>query len=119
MERPFPLEALGLQFVLAADARAEQLPPFRAYLADQLRRAALSVYLNLKEGVGEFSPGEKARFYRMPFRSLRESCGCLDVTRALHPSLAKDVERAASIAANLGPQIHRLALYQRTRIQKE
>ena len=55
-----PIERLALQFVIAVDAVAEQLPRRRAYLVNQLCRAALSVYLNLREGIGEFSPRNPA-----------------------------------------------------------
>jgi four helix bundle protein len=34
----------------------------RAYLADELQRAATSIVLNIAEGAGEFSRKDKARF---------------------------------------------------------
>jgi four helix bundle protein len=52
------------------------LPPGRADLADQLRRATLSISLNIAEGSGEFAPKEKARFYRIAKRSATE-CGAI------------------------------------------
>ena len=52
----------GLDFVVVADEIIGGLPKGRAYLADQLRRAASSIALNVAEGAGEFSPNEKARF---------------------------------------------------------
>ena len=52
-----------------------------AYLADQLRRAATSVPLNIAEGAREYSAGDKARFYRMARRSATESAAILDVCR--------------------------------------
>lgn len=69
----------GLGFVAFASRLVESLPPGHAYLADQLRRAALSVTLNTAEGAGEFSPAEKARFYRMAKRSATECAAVLDV----------------------------------------
>ncbi len=50
----------------------------RGDLADQLRRAAASIPLNLAEGAGEFAPKEKARFYRMARRSGSECAAILD-----------------------------------------
>jgi four helix bundle protein len=50
----------------------------RAELMDQFRRASLSVALNIAEGAGEFSPREKARFYRMAKRSATECGAVLD-----------------------------------------
>lgn len=49
-------------------------------LVDQLRRASLSVMLNLAEGSGEFSPAEKNRFYRISRRSACECAAVLDYT---------------------------------------
>ncbi|MEM7206154.1 MAG: four helix bundle protein [Planctomycetota bacterium] len=74
---------LGIEFVVHADQLASQFSPGRAPLADQLRRASTSICLNTAEGAGEFSPGEKARFYRMGRRSATEAAAILDVCRAL------------------------------------
>ena len=38
--------------------------------------------LNIAEGAGEFSPGDKARFYRMARRSATECAAILDACRA-------------------------------------
>jgi four helix bundle protein len=50
-----------------------------AWLANQMRRAAASIALNIAEGTGEFSKAEKARFYRMARRSAFELSAALDV----------------------------------------
>jgi len=73
----------GLDFVVVADEIVGGLPKGRAYLADQLRRAAASIALNVAEGAGEFSPNEKARFYRIARRSATESAGLLDLLQRL------------------------------------
>ncbi len=74
---------VAIDFVALADTIVEQMPRGRAYLADQLQRAATSVPLNIAEGAGEFSPKEKARFYRMAKRSATECAAILDVGRRL------------------------------------
>jgi four helix bundle protein len=48
-------------------------------VSDQLLRACTSIVLNLAEGVAEYSPGEKARFYRMARRSAAEASAGLDL----------------------------------------
>lgn len=60
---------VSIDFVVCANDFVEGLPRGRAYLANQLQRAATSVPLNIAEGTGEFSGAEKARFYRMAKRS--------------------------------------------------
>jgi four helix bundle protein len=54
-----------------------------ADMADQLHRSALSVPLNIAEGAGEFSRGDKNRFYRYALRSTAETIAILDVTKEL------------------------------------
>ena len=74
---------VAIEFVLLADEMIEHLPLGRAYLSDQLQRAALSIPLNIAEGAGEYATDEKARFYRMAKRSATECAGILDVCQRL------------------------------------
>ena len=62
----------ALEFLVVVDEIATNLAKGRAYLADQLRRAATSISLNTAEGAGELSPGDKARSNRMARRSATE-----------------------------------------------
>lgn len=73
----------AIEFVVLADDIVEQLPRGRAYLNDQLHRAALSITLNIAEGAGEYAIEEKARFYRMAKRSATECAAILDVCERL------------------------------------
>ncbi len=57
--------------------------PKTSNLADQLTRAATSVVLNIAEAAGEFSPRDRARFYRFARRSATECDGALDAAEAL------------------------------------
>ena len=69
---------LALEFVAIANDLVESFPHGRAYLPDQLQRAATSVPLNVAEGAGEHSKRDKARFYRMARRSATECAAILD-----------------------------------------
>jgi len=69
----------SIDLVALIDGIIEHLPKGRGYLADQFQRAALSVSLNIAEGAGEFSIGEKNRFYRMAKRSTTECASIFDV----------------------------------------
>ena len=75
---------LALEFVAVANDVVEALPRGRAYLADQLQRAATSIALNVAEGAGEYSKKDKARFYRMARRSATECAAIMDVCRIVH-----------------------------------
>jgi four helix bundle protein len=74
---------IAIEFVILSDTIIEHLPRGRAYLSDQLQRAALSISLNIAEGAGEYAVDEKIRFYRMAKRSATECAGILDVCRKL------------------------------------
>ena len=76
----------AIQFVVAAHDVVEHLPRGRAYLAEQLRRSAVSIPLNVAEDAGEFSRKDKRRFYRIALRSATESAVILDVCRCLRMS---------------------------------
>jgi four helix bundle protein len=69
---------LARQLARETNELLKLLPPGRADVADQLRRATMSVALNIAEGSGEFAPKEKARFYRIAKRSTTECGAVLD-----------------------------------------
>ncbi len=51
------------------------------YLKDQLKRATLSITLNLAEGTGRVSKAEKKRFYTIARSSVFECVAILDVLK--------------------------------------
>lgn len=78
----------------SCDLIVGQLKRGRAHLRDQIDRAATSVVANIAEGAGEFSPKEKARFYRMARRSAIEVVSWLEITHRRGEADTLDVERA-------------------------
>jgi four helix bundle protein len=68
---------LALEVAAAADEIASAAKSDRPWAADQLGRSSLSVVANTAEGTGEYSPGDKARFYRYARRSLAESAAII------------------------------------------
>ena len=89
----FPHERLdvyraAVEYLALSENIATTLPKGRAYLVDQLRRASLSIGLNVAEGAGEFAQAEKARFYRIARRSGTECVAILDACKIL--KLAED-----------------------------
>jgi len=103
---------VAIEFLVVADEIASGLPKGRAYMADQLRRASSSISLNIAEGAGEFSKGDKARFYRMSRRSATECAGILDACRVLQlsdePLLQRGRELLVRIVAMLTAMVLRL-----------
>lgn len=74
---------MALEFIVLMSDVIENLPRGKAYLADQLQRAATSIPLNIAEGAGENSICEKALFYRIAKRSATECSSILDVCQRL------------------------------------
>ena len=74
---------VSIDFVSLIESIVNNFPKGKAYLADQLRRAGTSIVLSIAEGAGEFSPDEKARFYRMAKRSATECAAILVVCQTL------------------------------------
>ena len=101
---------VSIEFVAHADRLAGTLPPGRAALADQLRRASTSICLNTAEGAGEFSPREKARFYRLARRSATECVGVLDVCRALGVGDAPELEVGDELLYRIVSMLTRMIL---------
>lgn len=91
----------ALSFVVLADEILQLLPRGRAYLSDQLRRACSSIPLNIAEGAGEFSPSEKARFYRMAKRSATECASILDVFQHLQLFEEEFFSKARTLLARI------------------
>lgn len=48
-------------------------------LTNQIRRASISICLNIAEGSSRISDKEKARFYEISYGSLMEIIACLDI----------------------------------------
>ena len=72
----------AILFLGHASALAQRVPRGHATLADQLRRAALSVPLNIAEGTGK-GDRDAARFYTIARGSALECAAILDVFEAL------------------------------------
>ena len=62
----------------------EAIPRWYAFLIDQLKRASLSIPLNIAEGYGKRSEKDRARFYDIARGSARECGAILDALKVLH-----------------------------------
>jgi four helix bundle protein len=72
------------QFVLECYRLTKILPQEERYaMVSQIRRAALSVHLNIAEGASRKSEGERRRFYEIARGSVIEIDAALDVAKDL------------------------------------
>ncbi len=75
---------VSIKHIIVTEQVLADLPKGKSYIADQLRRAASSVTLNIAEGAGEYCRNEKARFYRIAKRSATESASILNIINVLN-----------------------------------
>ena len=73
----------AVHFLPLAAAIADGLAPRYAGLADQLRRASLSIPLNIAEGSGKSTGPDQRRFYTMARGSAMECAAIIDACAAL------------------------------------
>jgi four helix bundle protein len=62
---------------------SREMPHGYSSLGDQLRRAALSIPLNIAEAAGRIGDGDRARFYAIARGSAMECAAILDACGAL------------------------------------
>ncbi len=99
---------VSIDFIGVADAMVARLPKGRAYLVDQLQRAATSITLNIAEGAGEAQSPEKARFYRMARRSTFECAAILDILATQHLADATELKTGEQLLQRIGAMLTRL-----------
>jgi four helix bundle protein len=75
---------------------------------DQLVRAGASITRNLAEGGGEWSPKEKAKFYRYAKRSAAEAAAALDVLVDYQMLRQVDTNDAKNLLAQIMPMLVKL-----------
>jgi four helix bundle protein len=93
--------AIALEFLTLATLLVAGFPRGHAHLADQLRRAAMSICLNIAEGAGEFSRSEKARFYRIGRRSATECAAVLDMCVRLELGTAEQLSAGRALLIDI------------------
>ncbi len=82
--RKLEVYQFAVRFLPLAAQIADTLPQRHAGLADQLRRASLSIALNIAEGSGKTTAPDQRRFYAMARGSAMECGAIVDACAALN-----------------------------------
>lgn len=77
----FPVYILSKHFYYSCLSLTSSFPKGNWELSDQLKRAALSVCLNIAEGSAKYSDKDFKRFIENSLGSINESFACLDIAK--------------------------------------
>jgi four helix bundle protein len=100
---------VSLQLVTEVYRLAAQLPAVERYgIATQIRRAALSIPLNIAEGFGRRTRREFARFLAIAEGSLREVQTLVEIVALLDYFTPTEVAATTNTGNRVGFLLHRL-----------
>jgi four helix bundle protein len=97
----------GLKLVAVVVKLSASIPRGYAPLGDQLRRAAISVPLNIAEGYGRHTPTDRRAFYVIARGSANECAAILDVLGLVGVD-ATERDEAKEYAGRIGAMLTRL-----------
>jgi len=100
----------ALQFAGLAFQIIKALPRGNSALADQLRRATMSIPLNIAEGSGKTTAKERRRYHAIARGSAMECGAILDVLRLqdLHPQADSKAEEARTLLVRIVSMLTRM-----------
>jgi four helix bundle protein len=98
----------AIEFLALSAALPQHLPRGHSGLADQLRRAALSIPLNIAEAAGRTSAADGARHYAIARGSAMECAAIVDALRVLAVVAEEEHVRATELLARIVAMLTRL-----------
>jgi len=100
----------SIEFLACALKTAEKLPRGQAPLADQLRRAAMSIPLNIAEGSGRTQASADRMRFRGIARGSAMECGAiLDVARLLAAISEAEWDQAKSLLVRVVEMLSKMS----------
>ena len=86
------------------------LPPGNADLANQLRRAAMSIPLNIAEGAGRIGKADKQKYYAIARGSALECASIFDIIVTWELCLPEELESERKQLESIVAMVSKLAL---------
>jgi four helix bundle protein len=100
----------SIRFLASALRIAERLPRGQAALADQFRRAAMSIPLNIAEGSGRmYGSPDRTRFRSIARGSAMECGAILDVAKLLELGADEDWDQAKALLVRIVEMLSKMA----------
>jgi four helix bundle protein len=106
------------RFLALAKTILEQIPRGHAPLADQLRRASVSILLNIAEGSGKVSSVDKAKFYGIARGSSLECGAALDACTILELSDEEVTTEAKELLVRIVSMLSKMCVVGDARFRK-
>lgn len=101
----FPVYIESKQFYLNCQRLAHGFPREFWSLGDQLRRAALSISLNIAEGSGKYSDKDFHRYLENAIGSVNESLACLDISKEMKLLSINEFEKLFTQSLSISKQL--------------
>jgi len=98
----------SVTFVATALEIAGMLPRGQGPLADQFRRATMSIPLNIAEGSGKVTAADRKRFYAIGRGSAMECAAILDIVRVLECCPEHDIRAAKELLERIVAMLSKL-----------
>jgi len=104
---------IAKSFVLSCYQLSKVFPPEEKFnMVQQVRRAALSVQLNIAEGASRRSLVERRRFYEIARGSVVEIDAALDIAISLNYFAKDDIEELGDIMTRCFQMLTKMVAYQ-------
>lgn len=91
----------AIEFLAISTSIVKGLPKGNAALADQLRRAGMSIPLNIAEAAGKTTTGDRKRFSAIARGSAMECGAILDVCRVLGVADESEAKRGKALLVRI------------------
>jgi four helix bundle protein len=98
-----------IEFLALILPAIEGFPRGHAAVKDQLKRAAMSIALNIAEGVGRPSPNDAKRFYAMARGSAMECGAVIDVGELLDIVEEETARKAKGLLERIVSMLSKMA----------
>lgn len=87
----------SIQFFALSSKLVAAIPRGQNHIADQMKRASLSIPLNIAEGAGKLTAADRRRFYGIARGSAMECGAILDAMRVLRIFSDEDLDSAKAL----------------------
>ena len=100
----------AIEFLSVSARILDNLPRGNSTLGDQLKRAALSIPLNIAEGTGKTSRADRQRYYGIARGSAMECGAILDACRVLELGDVELIEKGKELLVRVVSMLTKMAV---------